>query len=166
MLWLIGMMGAGKTTVGRLVAGLLGVPFVDLDDAIEATSGMSVPEIFAQEGEEGFRAREVAAVRAVGGTASVVATGGGVVVSPQSIDEMRESGTVVWLEASIPELTQRSGTGPDRPLLVGPDVESRLRQLLAARSDAYEAAAHARVATDGRTPESVAEEVATLWPAS
>ncbi len=166
MLWLIGMMGAGKTTVGLLVADLLGVSFVDLDSVIEATSGMSVPEIFAQEGEAGFRAREVAAVRAVRGAAGVVATGGGVVVSPQSIDEMRESGTVVWLEASIAELTQRSGAGPDRRLLIGPDVESRLRQLLAARAEAYEAAAHARVDTNGRTPASVAEEVATLWPAS
>ena len=165
-LWLIGMMGAGKTTVGRAVARRAAMPFVDLDDEIAAAAGATIPEIFAGSGEAAFRDLEAAAVAGVAGRQAVVAAGGGAVLEERSRRVMRASGTVVWLQAPASELAVRVGRGPGRPLLAGEDPAGRLDVLLRAREADYRAAAHHRVDTTGRDAEQIAEEVAGLWTRS
>lgn len=163
-LWLIGMMGAGKSVVGRLAAERLGRGFADTDEEIERRMRRSIPEVWEAHGEAGFRAVEAAAVAALAGTGAVVATGGGVVTRPENVTVMRRSGLVVWLEADPATLAARVGRGQGRPLLAGgAPVEERLAALAAERRAAYAAAAHRRVVTDGRTPEEVADEVVAIW---
>lgn len=163
-LWLVGMMGAGKSTVGPLVAQRLGRAFVDLDGVIAAAAGRSIPAVFAAEGEAGFRRREAAALETAAGTEAVVACGGGIVVDPANAARLRESGRVAWLAAPAAVLADRVGDGVGRPLAGarGSEIEPRL----AARESAYQAVAHCRVETAGRTPEEVAEEVVRWWRAS
>jgi shikimate kinase len=159
------MMGAGKSTVGSLVAESAGVPFRDVDAEIERTAGITIPEIFAREGEAGFRAREAEALRDAAGAEAVVACGGGAVLSAANVAEMRATGCVVWLEAPVEALSARVGAGDDRPLLTGAETAERLADIAAARHEAYRAAAHARVETAGRAPAEVAEEVMRTWRA-
>jgi shikimate kinase len=162
-LWLTGMMGAGKTTIGRLVAALTDRPFVDLDDTVEGAAGRSVRRIFADDGEEAFRDLESVALRTVAGRDAVVACGGGAVLRPGNRAVMREHGVVVWLRALPETLAGRLEGAADRPLLAGPDRVGSLAVLEAERLEAYRAAAHFTVATDERTPVEVAEEVLALW---
>lgn len=163
-LWLVGMMGVGKTTVGPLVAARLGRPFLDLDEVIAAKAGKSIPEVFAAEGEAGFRRREAAALVAIAAGETVVACGGGIVVDPANVARLRQSGRVAWLAAPAAILAGRVKDGAGRPLAGegGREVGARL----AAREAAYEAAAHFRVETAGRTAEEVAEEVVRWWNSS
>lgn len=156
-LWLIGMMGSGKSTVGPLVAGRLGVPFVDLDHEIESATGRSVRQLFT-EGEEEFRAAESAAVAKVAGAQAVVACGGGVVLDTSNVDRMRSNGTVVWLDAPVDVLTARVGEAGDRPMLDG-DAPSRLGSLAAARIELYRKAADLRIDASGEDPDAIAEAV-------
>lgn len=155
-------MGAGKSAVGPIVAGRLGLVFVDLDERVAAAAGRTVAEVFAVEGEAGFRRREGEAVAEVAGEGAVVACGGGVVLSPGSVARLRESGLVVWLDAPVEVLRERVGAAEGRPLLRG-EAGPRLAEIGQARQGAYAAAAHHRVMTAGRTPEEVAEEVVLLW---
>lgn len=162
-LWLVGMMGAGKTTVGRLVAERLGRPFVDLDDEVAAQAGRSLPEIFAAEGESGFRVRETRALQEVAGREVVAACGGGVVIAPENVARLRSSGLVLWLDAGPAELVRRVGTGAGRPLLERP---GDLDRLAAERAGLYAGAAHHRIDTTGCAPAAVTEKVVELWKAS
>ncbi len=162
-LWLIGMMGSGKTTVGSIVAGRLGLEFVDLDAEIEA-GGVTISQIFERSGEDAFRDLEEAAIAKVAGRDAVVASGGGAVLRPENVAQMRQAGVVVWLDAGPDTLAARLGAGEGRPLLGG-DPEIRLRRLAVARAAAYRAAAHARVPTDGVDPDQVAARVIELWSA-
>lgn len=158
-LWLVGMMGSGKTAVGRIVARGLGLPFVDLDDAVTRRACRSVPRLFADEGEAGFRRREADELsRVAGAPAAVVATGGGAVLDAGNRRRMRSRGLVIWLTASPEVLAARVGEDPGRPLLGG-DPRRHLERLAARRAAAYRAAAHLVVETDGRSPEEVAAEV-------
>jgi shikimate kinase len=163
-LWLVGMMGAGKSTVGPLVAERLGRPFVDLDAVVAAAAGRSIPEVFAFEGEAGFRRREAAALAEWAGSEAVVACGGGVVIDPANVALLRRSGMVAWLTAPAAVLTGRIAGGGGRPLAgeSGADLASRL----ASREAAYGAAAHCRVDTAGRAPDEIAEEVVRRWSES
>lgn len=161
-IWLVGMMGAGKSSVGRLLAGRLGVPFVDADEEIERAAGGAVGEIFAREGEAGFRARERAAVQSLLGRGAVVALGGGALTSPEVRAAVNDEGVLVYLRASWDTLLARLGDCESRPLLadlVAGARGPRLRALLAERRAAYEAAA-VIVDTDALTPEAAAEAVA------
>jgi shikimate kinase len=159
---LIGLMGAGKTTVGMRCAELLERPFLDTDQLIEATTRMSVPEIFEQHGEDEFRALERGAVADASASPEplVIACGGGVVLDAGNRRALRARGVLVWLRASPAVLGDRVGAGARRPLLAGaaPPLAT-LRRLSELRTPAYEAAAHLSVDTEGLTVDEVAARV-------
>lgn len=145
---LSGMMGSGKTTVGHRLAERLGWPFVDTDEVIASEAGMSIPEIFEREGESGFRARERAVLERLPACRTVVALGGGAVLSSENRELLRTKGTRVLLEADPQTLADRVGNGGERPLLGDGVGVGRIREILALRSEAY-ASAEVRIATDG-----------------
>jgi shikimate kinase len=126
--------GSGKSTVGPLLAGALGRPFVDLDGAISAAAGTTVLELFEREGEPAFRGREREALRLAAGSPvpSVIALGGGALLSAENRDRLRRSGDVLRLQAPVETLALRLGDAIDRPLLAG-DVAGRLTTLAAER---------------------------------
>jgi shikimate kinase len=139
-LWLVGMMGAGKSAVGAALAARLERPFVDLDRAIERAAGRSIPEIFAAEGEAGFRKREREALEGVAGQRVVVALGGGAAAQPGAVERLLETGALVYLRARPETLAGRIGAEAGRPLLAGLDAAGRLaklRALLAERERFY-----------------------------
>jgi shikimate kinase len=159
---LIGLMGAGKTTVGERCAELLDRPFVDTDQLVEATTRMTVAEIFEQHGEENFRALERGAVADASASPEplVIACGGGAVLERDNRRALRSHGVVVWLQASPAVLGARVGIGAQRPLLAGgAPPQSTLERLSELRTPAYEAAAHLSVDTEGRTVDEVAVRV-------
>ena len=162
---LIGMMGSGKSTVGRRLAAKLHRPFVDTDRLVEKDAGCPVAEVFASEGERGFRAREAEAIRAVAALrGQVVAVGGGAVVDPQNVTQLRSTGDLVWLSADPRELARRvvEGRGPRRPLLdQAEDPFAAVADLAARRESAYRAAATHVVRTDGLALDDVVDAVAT-----
>lgn len=154
------MMGSGKSSVGEALAARLGVPFVDTDREIEKGAGCRIPEIFAREGEAGFRRRERKVIESLQASGSVVALGGGAVSQPGIAGPLgARGGCVVWLRARPDTLLARLGHAPDRPLLAGLEPEARavrLGELLAAREADYAAAASLVVDTDGRGVEETA----------
>jgi shikimate kinase len=157
---LVGLMGAGKSTVGRRCAARLERDFVDTDDVVERLAGMPIPEFFASAGEARFRALERDAVADVcaSPTPLVVACGGGTVLDPDNRRRINASGFVVWLQATVDVLTDRCGDGRDRPLLAG-NPRAALTRLLALREPAYKAIADIAVDTNGRDVDVVATEV-------
>jgi len=160
-LWLVGMMGAGKSAVGRALATRLDRRFLDTDAEVEARAGRSVATIFAEEGEARFRELEREAVEAAAGHPWVVALGGGAPAQPGLSKRLAASGVVVYLRARPETLLARLGEARDRPLLAGRDAgarEARLRELLERRRRHYEKA-DAIVDTDGLDVESVAARV-------
>jgi len=160
--WLVGMMGAGKSSVGVVLAERLGVPFIDTDAEVEARAGERVAELFAREGEAGFRARELESVKSCEGRPAVVALGGGALTQPEVREWVARQGRVVYLRARPESLAARVGTARDRPLLQGLDAaarRARLRELLAARERDYENGALV-VDTDGLDVAGVADAVA------
>ena len=145
---LVGMMGAGKTTIGRMLARRLKRPFRDSDHEIEERCGVRIPVIFEIEGETGFRAREaqvIAELCATGG--SVIATGGGAVLSGESRRRLAEGGTVVYLHASPGSLWQRVRNDRNRPLLATPEPLKKLEALYAERDPLYREVADVVVET-------------------
>jgi shikimate kinase len=163
-LYLVGMMGAGKSAVGRPLARALGYRFVDADTAIEQVAGRSIPSLFADEGEAGFRDLETAVLGQIAGWHSlVVATGGGVVTRPENWGHMRQ-GVVIWLDAPEAELLRRlnADTTP-RPLLSSDDPAARLQALLQERLPLY-GQADLRISQGDGTPEQVAAQVLEALP--
>ncbi len=161
---LVGLPGSGKTTVGRLAAGSLGAPFVDLDEEIERRAGKPVPRIFAEDGEPAFRRLEAeAGAAALAGPPAVVAPGAGFFALETSREAARRAALVVYLQADPAEAARRLGAAgaAARPLLRGPDPTARMALLLAARGALY-AEAECTVATTGRGAEEVARSVASL----
>jgi shikimate kinase len=156
IVYLVGMPGSGKSTVGGEVAGRLGVPFVDLDAEIERRSGESVPDIFAREGEAGFRALEARElVDASRNDPSVVACGGGVVLEPANRITLRNTGTCVYLDVPLAVLQDRVRPAADRPLIRS---DGDLARLLAEREPLYrEFAAH--VVDGSGPPDEVADAI-------
>jgi shikimate kinase len=150
-------MGAGKSTVGPLLAARLGVRFVDLDREIEAKAGMTVRELFEAEGEAGFRARETHALRQLADEDGVIALGGGALGRPANLELVLAAGTLVWLDAPDDELLLRIGDPTSRPMLAD-DPRATLARLRAEREALY-ANAQVRVDTGGLSPEAVAARI-------
>ena len=168
LLILIGYRGTGKTTVGRLLATQLGWNFADADDLIETTAGRSIADIFATEGEAGFRDREAAAIRELCKRQRLVlATGGGVVLRPANRDLLRSAGFVVWLTASPETCWSRLQSDPTtsirRPNLTATGGLEEIRGLLAFREPLYRELAHFVIGTDSPSPEAVATAILTEW---
>lgn len=160
-MWLVGMMGAGKSAVGAALARRLGRRFVDTDAEIERESGAGIPEIFEREGEAGFRRREARAIEALRGADCVAALGGGAIAQPGAAARLAESGTVVYLRARPESLLRRIGDAGGRPLLERSDGCGRLERLeglLRQRKRHYESAAIV-VDTDERSVAEVVEAV-------
>jgi len=161
--FLVGMMGAGKTTIGRGLARALGREFVDLDHELEARCGVRIPVIFEIEGEAGFRRREAAVLdEATQRRGVVLATGGGAVIAPENRRRLRERGIVVYLRAHVDELHRRTCRDRGRPLLATGDPRGRLAELLAGREPFYQEVADLVVDT-GSAP--VSHLVKTLLSA-
>jgi len=135
---LIGMMGAGKSTVGRRLAARLGLGFVDADVEIESAAGMSIPDIFAAHGEQAFRDGEVRVIaRLLDGAPNVIATGGGAWMRPDTRERIRAKGVSVWLKAEADVLLRRVKRRSDRPLLQTADPAATIEKLVAERYPVY-----------------------------
>ncbi|GGR40108.1 shikimate kinase [Nocardioides luteus] len=157
---LVGPMGAGKSTVGALLASRLGLALRDTDDDIAAAAGKSVQDIFVDEGEEHFRAVEAEAVAAaLAEHDGVVSLGGGAVLADQTRILLKEH-TVVYLRVGVADAVKRVGLGSGRPLLLG-NVRGRIKALLEERAPIYESVATLTVDTDSRSADDVAAEIAT-----
>ena len=155
---LVGPMGAGKTTVARLLAQQWGVAARDTDEDVEALEGRSVSEIFVDSGEAHFRAREHEAVAsALAEHDGVLSLGGGAVLDPATRD-LLAGHPVVFLRVGLSEAVKRIGLGASRPLLLG-NVRGRIKALLEERTPVYESVARLTVDTDGLTPQDVADRI-------
>jgi shikimate kinase len=165
---LTGYRCTGKTTTGRLLAARLGWDFADVDDLIESTAGKSIADIFAAEGEAGFRDRESAALAELCRRSDcVIATGGGAVLREANREALRDAGLVVWLTAAPETLWQRLQADPStaarRPNLTASGGLDEVRNLLAAREPLYREAADFAVASDDLSPQAVADAILTTW---
>ena len=161
---LIGHRGCGKTTVGRILARLLGGECVDTDEWIAERAGRSIAEVFATEGEAGFRKRELQAVREIVKTPPVViSVGGGAVLHQQNVDALRAVTILVWLTAPVEVLYQRistdAATASSRPPLTDQPGVEEIRRLLDERSPLYQRASDFQIETVDREPREIAEEI-------
>lgn len=159
-LFLIGPMGAGKSAVGRQLAKLLHLEFVDSDEEIEARTGVDIAFIFEKEGEAGFRRREAAVIDDLTQrTGIVLATGGGAILDPDSRSRLGARGFVVYLHASVEQQLERTSRGRERPLLENQPREQVLSELMVVREPLYREIADLVVETDGRRVHAVAREI-------
>jgi shikimate kinase len=156
---LIGAPGAGKTTVGTMLAARLGVPFADTDAVVESVAGKPVSDIFISDGEPEFRRLERAAVSATLASEGVVGLGGGAVMDESTQAELAGR-AVVYLQTGFAELAKRVGLDRARPLLIGTNPRAQLKSLLEQRLPVYDRLAWLTVSTDGREPDDIAAEIA------
>jgi len=151
--FLIGMMGAGKSTVGRLLARRCGFDFIDCDRELEARSGVTIATIFELEGEAGFRRREASLIdELTQRPRTVLATGGGAILEDDNRRHLRERGLVIYLRASLDEILRRTQKDRARPLLQAADRRGRIAELLAEREALYERIAHVTVQSSSGNP--------------
>jgi shikimate kinase len=155
--FLIGMMGSGKTTVGRLLAHCLQYEFVDSDAELERRTGVRIATMFEVEGESGFRERESLLLDELTARPAVVlATGGGAVLRPENRVRLRDRGLVIFLDASAGEIARRTRHDAGRPLLQAPDRMARIETLLEQRLPLYRETAHLRFRSPARNPRRLA----------
>jgi len=165
LICLVGMMGAGKTTVGKRLARRLEWSFVDADRELEARLGVSIPTIFELEGEAGFRRREAELIEELTQRrATVLATGGGAVLAQQNREVLHARGHVVYLRATVQDLWHRLRRDTSRPLLRTPDPRARIESLLRDREPLYESVAHQVVDTGRQPVERVVDALLAHWP--
>jgi len=158
--FLIGPMGVGKTTIGRLLADLLEVSFYDSDREIEASTGADIPWIFDVEGEEGFRARESKMIDILSSKQGIVlATGGGAVLSAQNRANLKNRGQVIYLRATVTQQYERTGRDRNRPLLNTDDPLEKINELMILREPLYREIADFIIDTTRRSPKSVSQEI-------
>lgn len=163
-LYLIGMMGTGKSTVGRLLAKQLGYDFVDTDDVIVQLTGKSINQLFAEEGEAAFRQLESDVLAQVSAHLNLtVATGGGIVMRRENWSYLRH-GLIVWLDVPVEVLYARLAEDTTRPLLQDPDPQGKLRSLLEQRQPLYAQADLHIMVKEGETPEQIANKVMEAIP--
>ncbi|PQA34703.1 shikimate kinase AroK [Amnimonas aquatica] len=156
-IFLVGPMGAGKTTIGRQLADLLRWEFVDSDHEIEARTGADIPWIFDIEGEAGFRLREEQVIDALTQRRHIVlATGGGAVTREQNRRHLHDRGTVIYLETPVERQLERTARDHNRPLLRTPDPRARLTELLSQRDPLYREVAHHIMPTERGSAREVA----------
>jgi shikimate kinase len=166
--YLVGLMGAGKTTVGKALARRLAYRFVDVDQEIEARTGVSVRTIFEIEGEEGFRRREAQVIADLAGVKGhVVATGGGAVLLPENRRNLQASGFVIYLNVPLATLYERTRHDRKRPLLQVSDPRQKLRELYAQRDPLYREIANLIISGSRITVQSVlqllSKEMKEAW---
>lgn len=155
---LIGMMGAGKSSVGRCLQRRTGLARFDTDELVVAKAGMSIPEIFSRQGEGRFRDLESEALRALPRNESaIIVTGGGIVLRPANVTRLKELGLIVWLEAEEAVLFERASRRGNRPLLQTEDPRATVSELLQTRMPLYEKAADFRVETTRLTHDEVCD---------
>lgn len=155
---LIGPMGAGKSTIGKLLAHSMNLPFLDSDKEIEHRTGATIPLIFEIEGEAGFRDREVAVIEELTRTSGwVLATGGGAILRPENRAVFAERGFVVYLHATVQQQAERTAMDTQRPLLQTKDRVGKLNELMTMREPLYREAADLIIETAGKSPKVVAD---------
>lgn len=163
-MWLIGMMGSGKSTVGELAADRLGVTFHDTDLLVEETAGMSIAELWRTRGEEAFRDVETQVIATVP-RAGIAAAGGGAVLRAENRSMIASSDVVIWLRCEVAELARRVRDGGDRPLLANDgSLESTLKRILTERAPIYESLSTQQIETTARSLDEVVSEVIDSWP--
>lgn len=165
-IFLIGMMGSGKTSTGRELARLLDYSFVDMDGLIEKEAGTTISVLFQSRGEEYFRGLESRKLQAVCNKEhQVVSTGGGIILSAGNRDAIMAAGTAIYLKTSLDWLVRRLRGSKDRPLLAGEGLETKLASLAAEREKLYQSAAILEILTDAKTPGETAAEIVKMLKA-
>jgi shikimate kinase len=160
-IFLVGMMGAGKTTIGRLLAHFLGKTFYDCDREIQKRTGVGIPLIFEIEGEAGFRKRETEVLSELVALENIVlATGGGAVLSPENREMLKRRGTVIYLRAAVDDLWRRTRQDKNRPLLKTSDPRRKLAELYTQRDPLYRETAHIVVESGKRSARHLAQLLA------
>ena len=159
-IFLIGPMGVGKTTIGRVLAKMMNLRFFDSDQEIELSSGANIPWIFDVEGESGFRERESRMISQLCQRRDIVlATGGGAILAKPNREVLRSNGTVVYLTAPIEKLVDRTKQDKNRPLLQTNNPKQKLIELFEARNPLYEEVSDVVIDTQGKKPLTVASEI-------
>ena len=156
-IYLIGMMGSGKSTVGKTLSEKMHKPFIDLDSEIEKGTGKNISEIFDTDGEEQFRKMETKQLKQY--SQSIVACGGGIVLKDENREFINENGATILLTASMEELSHRLSDSGNRPLLADDNTEEALKKLWLERQLHYLNTADCTIETDGKNPEQLTEEI-------
>ncbi len=165
---LIGFMGSGKTSVGKLLSRSLSMPLIDTDSLVEERLGLTIPEAFSRLGEERFREEESRVIEEVAaGDGQIISCGGGAVLRADNLERLKRNGKVFYLRISAEEACRRLDERDDRPLLAqGEDRLERAQRLLQAREPLYMEAADEVIDAEGKAPEELTDEVARLWKGS
>lgn len=157
---LIGPMGSGKTSTGRMLAKEMGYAFADTDEEVTKRTGVSIAYIFDVEGEEGFRKRECLALKeCLNDNNTILSTGGGIVLSKENRDLLQDRGTVVYLQTSIRFQVKRTASTNNRPLLQNKDPEETLVKLMLTRAPLYEEIADITIMTDNKSLQEMSKEI-------
>ena len=157
---LIGPMGSGKTSTGRMLAKEMGYAFADTDEEVTKRTGVSIAYIFDVEGEEGFRKRECLALKeCLNDNNTILSTGGGIVLSKENRDLLQDRGTVVYLQTSIRFQVKRTSSTNNRPLLQNKDPEETLEKLMLTRAPLYEEIADITIMTDNKSLQEMSKEI-------
>ena len=157
---LIGPMGSGKTSTGRMLAKEMGYAFADTDEEVTKRTGVSIAYIFDVEGEEGFRKRECLALKeCLNDNNTILSTGGGIVLSKENRDLLQDRGTVVYLQTSIRFQVKRTASTNNRPLLQNKDPEETLEKLMLTRAPLYEEIADITIMTDNKSLQEISKEI-------